>query len=225
MDYIAQQLVQTSVFNHLPEAEGREMVRLARRMRPAGGDYLLHQGDVWPHVIFLLEGELRWEILSLSGREHVLFTIGPGDVFWGHSLFDDEPMPASLIASRRSEALVWDRETILPFLFGCPQALWDLTQLQVRTMRRAREIIYGLAFQPVSARLAGLLLESFGEQREEATIERDFTLNEVAARVASSPEVVCRILHQFHADGVLELTRAHITLRDPHALNRIVEKG
>lgn len=225
MDHMTQRLGQLSVFHHLPESERRALVSQAQRLRLESDSYLLHQGDVWPRVLFVLKGELRWEILSLSGRQHVLYTVGSGQVFWGHSFFDDEPMPASLIASRRSDGLVWDRETMLPVLFGYPRALWEVTQMQVKTMRRARDIIYGLAFQPVSARLAGLLLESFGEQPEEAMIERDFTLNEVAARVASSPEVVCRILHQFQADGVLELTRAHITLRDPHALTQIVEKG
>jgi hypothetical protein len=54
-------------------------------------------------------------------------------------------------------------------------------------------------------------------------MERDLTLNDIAAIVASSPEVVCRLLHQFQADGILEVTRAHITLHDLQALETLVE--
>ena len=49
------------------------------------------------------------------------------------------------------------------------------------------------------------------------------TLSEMAARVAASPEVVCRLLHQFQADGVVEITRASITLLKREALERFRE--
>lgn len=89
-------------------------------------------------------------------------------------------------------------------------------------MRRAREVIYGLAFRPVATRLADLLLNSFHDQGE-TVVERDLTLSDIAAIVASSPEVVCRLLQQFQADGILEVTRAHITLHDRDALVQMIE--
>jgi CRP-like cAMP-binding protein len=71
-------------------------------------------------------------------------------------------------------------------------------------------------------RLASLLLDSFYEQ-EGATMERDLTLSEIATMVASSPEVICRVLHNFQAEGILDVTRAHITLHDRDALSRLVD--
>ena len=88
-------------------------------------------------------------------------------------------------------------------------------------MRRAREIIYGLAFQPVAGRLAKVLLDRYGQQQMPAG--RDMTLSEIAAMVASSPEVVCRLLHSFQNDGILEITRAQITLHDNEALQKLLE--
>ncbi len=216
------QLAHIQVFEKLPEAEIAELLRLARRQRLQPGDYLCHQGDVWPYVVFLSGGELRWVMLALSGREHVLFTVQENQAFWGHSLFDDQPMPASLLATKKTEAYWWSREIIFPVLMRYPQAMWEVTRMHVGMMRRAREIIYGLAFQPVAARLASLLLESFYEQGD-ASMERDLTLSEIAAMVASSPEVVCRVLHRFQADGILDVTRAHITLHDRKALSRLVD--
>lgn len=222
MEQKAQRLSQIRVFNQLPETECLALMKQARRIRLKRGEYLVHQGDHWPNVIFVAAGELRWAMLSLGSREHVLFMLRPDDVFWGHSLFDDEPMPASLMATKPVEAYLWNRDAILPVLFRHPQALWEVTKMQVETMRRAREIIYGLAFRPVANRLANLLLDSYREQGE-PSMERDLTLNDIAAIVASSPEVVCRLLHQFQADGILEVTRAHITLQDLPALEALVE--
>lgn len=210
------------VFEKLPELEIVKLLRLARRQQLQTGDFLCHQGDVWPYVVFLADGELRWVMLAASGREHVLFTVQKDHVFWGHSIFDNQLMPASLLATKATEAYLWPREVVYPVLMRHPQAMWELTRMHVGMMRRAREIIYGLAFQPVATRLASLLLESFYEQGD-ASMERDLTLSEIAAMVASSPEVVCRVLHRFQADGILEVTRAHITLQDKDALTRMVD--
>ncbi|MBM3127030.1 MAG: Crp/Fnr family transcriptional regulator [Chloroflexi bacterium] len=222
MSDLAKKLGQTQVFNRLPPADCATLARLARRRALAPSEYLCHQGEVWAHALYLVSGQLRWTMLSPAGREFMLYSIDPGRVFWGHSLFDDQPMPASLQAVGASEVALWHRDAILPILDRNP-AIWHaIARELVATMRRAREIIYGLAFQPVAGRLAKLLLTQFPAQ-EKKSHERSITLAEIAARVASTPEVISRVLHQFQAEGVLDITRASITLHDRAALERIVE--
>jgi hypothetical protein len=86
----------------------------------------------------------------------------------------------------------------------------------------AREIVYGLAFQPVAGRLAKLVLTQF-PLREKESCERSITLAAIAARVASTPEVISHVLHQFENEGILDITRASITLKDRAAMERLVE--
>ena len=222
MEKKAFRLCQIRVFDKLPESICLTLMKRARRLHLRPNEFIFHQEDIWPNVIFLASGELRWAMLSVSSREHVVFMVRSDEVFWGHSFFDDKPMPASLMATKEAEAYLWPREVILPILMENSEALWEVAKIQVEMMRRAREIIYGLAFQPVAARLAQLLLDSFYEPGKTA-VERDLTLNDIAAIVASSPEVVCRQLHQFQADGILEVTRAHITLHNRGALTHMVE--
>lgn len=222
MQQPAMRLSHINVFNKLPQTVCQALMEQARHSQLQPDEFLFHQGDVWPYVVFVASGELRWALLSVSSREHVLFMVRPDEVFWAHSFFDDQPMPAFLMATQKTAVYVWPRDIILPVLFKYPEAMWQITKIQVETMRRAREVIYGLAFQPVATRLANLLLNSFYEQGGTA-VERDLTLSDIAAIVASSPEVVCRLLHQFQADGILEVTRAHITLHDRDALVQMVE--
>lgn len=222
MQQPAVKLSHIKVFDKLPQAVCQTLMKQARYFQLQPDEFLFHQGDVWPHVVFVAAGELRWAMLSMSSREHVLFMVRPDEAFWAHSFFDDQPMPASLMATKKTELYVWPRDIILPVLFEYPEAMWQITKIQVETMRRAREVIYGLAFRPVATRLANLLLESFDEPGRTA-VERDLTLSDIAAIVASSPEVVCRLLHQFQADGILEVTRAYITLHNRDALVQMVE--
>ena len=221
MDNFAQRLPRAEVFNKLPAAECTELIKLAGRRRLKDGEFLCHEGDLWPNVLFLASGQLRWTMLSGGGREYVLFNIEPDAVFFGHSIFDGLPMPAALMAVEASTVYLWPREVITSVLGRNPSAMWEITRMLVRTMRGAREIIYGLAFHPVAGRLATLLLDRFPCEGDVA-IERDMTLSDIASMVASSPEVVCRLLQQFHADGLLEITRAKFVLRDRTALERLI---
>ena len=215
-------LSEKQVFNQFPPEVLREVMQrgISRKLLP--GEYLCHQGETWPCVVLVTDGRLRWLMLSASGKEHQLFALESGEVFWAHSLFDDQPMPASLVADKQVEALVWPREIILPYLKRYPDVMWEVTGLLTRIMRRAREIIYGLAFQPVASRLAGYLLDNLRDA-EQDTFEREMTLEDIAAVLATSPEVVCRLLYQFQADEILKVNRTQITLQDRAALQDLVE--
>ena len=222
MSDLMRRLAQAEVFGKLPEGERASLVEQATRRRLLSGMFLCHQDECWPYVLFVLRGELRWTILSAGGQEYTLYTTGADRLVFSHSAFDDEPMPASVIAQQTTDLLLWSREQMMPVLFHYPAAMWDIGRMQVRTMRRAREIIYGLAFQPVAGRLAKHLLDRCQEE-DMAAVSRDLTLSDIASMIATSPEVVCRLLHQFQTDGILEITRAQITLQNRQALERLVE--
>jgi len=219
MDDLYAEFHHTEIFSKLPENERISLLKKASHKKLQKKEYLAHQGDVWPYVMFVISGQIRWAMLATSGKEHLMFNLSKNQAFWAHSVFDGDSLPASLYAARKSEVLLWDRETILDYLRRYPDAMWETTKMLTKTMRHAREIIYGLAFQPVAGRLASLLLEQHN-QSSSTQIKRDFTLNEVATRVAATPEVVCRLLHQFQEDGILEITRARINIQDMKALEK-----
>lgn len=161
-------------------------------------------------------------MLSAGGKEHQLFALDSGEVFWAHSFFDDEPMPASLTAAKKTQVYVWHRDDLLPILYRNPDALFEITRMLTGIMRKAREIIYGLAFQPVAGRLANFIISSWDDP-ENPSLERDMTLEDIATVCATSPEVVCRLLYQFQTDGVVQITRTRITINDPDVLTQLAK--
>ena len=222
MSDLIQILTENHGFRKLPESELEILVSNSIHRRLSDNEYLCIQEDEYPYVVVLYSGKLRWVLLSAGGKEHQLFTIEPGHVFWAHSFFDDQPMPASLLAASKStHVYLWHRDTILPVLYRHPEALFDVTKKLTSIMRHAREIIYGLAFQPVAGRLASFILDKL-ENPSDPYLERDMTLEDIAAVCATSPEVVCRLLYQFQTDGLLNITRTRITLQDLGALERLV---
>jgi CRP-like cAMP-binding protein len=86
----------------------------------------------------------------------------------------------------------------------------------------ASEKIGEMTFQPVGARLAKLLV-SISNAEVGTPIERNLTLDEMAARIGSTREMVCRLLHKFSDDGLIDITRTDYTIKNPEALKRMTE--
>ena len=215
-------LSSNNIFAKIRPPDLEELIERSNLVKLKTGEFLCHQGYKWSKVILVNNGELSWTLLSVAGKEKILFTIRKGEDFWTHSFLDGKPMPASLKAIKDSEIFLWSDEVILPIMYRNPEAIWALNARLVGIMRRAREIIYGLAFQPVASRLARLFLERFLTEDEQA-VERDLTLGQIAGIISSSPQVVCKLMYQFHEDGLLEISRATIKLQDIETLKKLSE--
>jgi len=104
------------------------------------------------------------------------------------------------------------------------QLSWELSRLMVRRMQRASEIIETLAFQPVAARLAKLLMDAFQDDST-SPIARNLTLDDMAARIGSTREVVCRFLHRFADGGLIDITRTEFIVSDRERLIELAQKN
>ncbi len=198
----------------------QRLTSLAIRRVLKRDEALYWEGDLWLNVILIASGKLRSVIHSLDGRSYVVSTWEEGEEFWSHTIFDGEPMPSTLEAAQESVIYQWDGEDVLRILFENSESVRALLQRQVKLIRKRRETISDLAFQPVTSRLAKLILEQVPALENSA--QRDLTLDQIASMVASSPEVVCRTLYHLQREGFLQVTRASITLHDRAALERLV---
>lgn len=213
-------LERAEVLGKFTDVQKQKLVSLAVQRVLKRDEALFWQGDDWSNVLLIATGRLRSVIHSLDGRSYVVSTWEQGEEFWAHALFDGDPMPSTLEAVQKSTIYQWDGEAVLRILFENPDAMRALLGRQIKLIRKRRETIADLAFQPVTGRLAKLLLEQVPVS--ETSAQRDLTLDQIASMVASSPEVVCRTLYQLQRDGLLQVTRASITLHDRAALARLV---
>jgi len=131
-------------------------------------------------------------------------------------------MPAGLRASTGCKLISWSRPFLYPFLLESSQLSWELAQMAIRRALRASEIVDELAFQPVTGRLARFLVERFGEGGQEPVV-RSMTLDEMAAHIGSTREMVCRILQRFANQGMIDITRTEFTFTDRERLKQVAQ--
>ena len=219
-DSLPKTLAGVDVFNKISEADRNRLAEIATSHYLEKGETLVFQGDHWPEVIYVRSGKLRWSLLAESGKEHTFFRLGTGSVFWGHTIFDDQPMPASLIAISPSVVYSWKKEQIKPVLVRHPEAMWEIGRTLVGMMRRNREVVINLAFRQVTGRLAKFLLDLSADGSME--IERDITLDEISTMLAASPQVICRALYELEREDILKVNRAQITINQRDRLKELV---
>ena len=211
---IGELLKSSEVFASLQMRDLNRLRELAVRRSLRKDEWLVFAGDHWSNLFLVAEGNIVALKESREGRVLILLTMGVGEIFWGFSFFKPgTPMPVSLKATENSIIYMWQRDHLLPLLKKNGELSWNLACLMVERMQFASDLVEGLAFQPVTGRLARLLLERF-ELKTENTLVRDFTLDDVAAQIGSTREMVCRILYKFADIGALQINRTELRLQD-----------
>lgn len=220
---LSDRLAKNDVFSNLSEQDHQELGRLAFSATYRKGQCICLHDDIWKRALYIHSGQLAWVMISLDGKRQVVFRMGPEHVVWGHSLFDGEPMPATLEVMEDCEVCMWEGDDILPILSRNVNAVWAITRDLVTTMRLVRDVVYGFAFHPVAGRLANLLLSHYQSNDGEAS-PRDLSLEEMAHTVGTTKELVSKTLHQFAGEGMIEISRVEITFTDRDKLEMLIHE-
>lgn len=218
-------LSQCTLFSLLNDKDQARLAETAISRRYGAGQWILNYGDIWPNLFLVAEGSVTAVKESLEGRSLIIETFHPCEIFWGVAFFIDKaPMPVRLLAAEESRLLMWPKDQFQPILERNGQAAWELAVLMSRRMQHASNIVEDLAFQPVAGRLARFLVDYFKDHKSER-VSRDLTLDEMAARIGSTREMVSRILHRFASEGMIEITRTEFGFIDWGKLTQLAKKN
>lgn len=213
-----------SIFSSLDTQDLHQLESQAEIRHFKAGEWIIHYGDIWPFFFFINSGEISAVKESFEGRSLVLTTLHAGDILWGLAFFlEGSGMPASLRAVQDTELMLWSHRELGPLFLKNGRLSWELSRLVIRRVQLASEIVEKLAFHPVAGRLARLLLDQ-SKTTEPDTLHRDLTLDEMAARIGTTREVVSRFLHRFADDGAISITRTEFSITNQQKLEDLAQK-
>lgn len=182
------------------------------------GTVIFRPGDACENYMLVADGQVRVQMTSESGREIVLYRVGPGeacilttacllraDDYGAEGLAESEVTGVVLPAARFHELLARS-ETFRRSVFGAfGLRIADLFLL-----------VEEVAFKRLDLRLARLLLE-----RRDGTGVVALTHQAAAAELGSAREVVSRQLKEFERRGWVRLERGRVRIVDGPALERL----
>jgi CRP/FNR family transcriptional regulator len=214
-------LQKNPVFECLDENNLTLAVRIANTHSYPKGQWIAHMGAHWPYLFMVQEGIIQAIKESSEGRSLIVTEIKSGELFWGISFFlPDAPMPVALVAKEETRLILWSEDDLKPIILRNGCLSWELTRLMIRKMQYASDMLNDFAFQPTTGRLARMLLEAYGDKAGDF-VARDMTLDEMAARIGSTREMVCRHLYQFADQGVIQIKRTEFKIVDEGLLREI----
>lgn len=209
-------------FEDLTDAELSMIAAVMTEKAFARNELIFLEDDPGEGMFIIRQGRVKVSKSSADGREQILHILKEGDIFAEVVLFDQGVYPAT--AEAVEETRVWllrngDMEVLLQ---NHPKLAVKLLRLMGRRLRQAQLLIRDLALHDTCGRLAGLLLRFArreGERTERGIVlDLDLTRQELASMIGTSRETVARILSRFQREGLLELDKQKIVIRDEQKL-------
>lgn len=218
--HLAEQLALIPFFSLLDTALIQELAEAAGYRTFAAGEVVFMEGEPSPGLLVIESGRIKVVKSSAQGREHILQILAPWEPANAVSVFTDRPNPATAIALEPVQAWLLPRSAVTRLLRKHPAFAERVIENMADHMVRLTEIVADLSLRSVIERLARLLLDEAIEDRVERP--RWYTQPELAARLGTVPDVAQRALGRLAADGLLEVSRREIRLKDRPALERLL---
>lgn len=215
-----------NILNKLPfwtslTEQEKEILRKSAVIRRYEKGSFIHSSDRdCLGMLFILSGEIRTYILSDEGREITLFRLYPNDlcVLSASCVISQISFDTQMTARQDTEVLI-----IPPNI----TALLKEQNISVRCFlyeqatERFSEVMWAMQqilFKGLDQRLAAFLVEEC-ERTNFNTVR--MTHEQIARNISSAREAVARMLKQFTQDGLVELKRGEIIIKDTDGLKRL----
>jgi CRP-like cAMP-binding protein len=206
-------LAAVPMFGLLRDTDLARIATLVVRKRARKNEVLLLRDDPVAALYILAAGRVKLVATGEDGKEVVLSTRGPGECFGDLSLFDNEPVEATVIAMDPVELLLLRRTDLYRCLQDWPDLGIGLLRTLSHRLRQAEGRITTLALLDVPQRVARALLD-LADQHDGRIIPSPVTHRFLAQVVGTSRETVSRVMSQLADDGVVAVTREMLAVPD-----------
>lgn len=202
-------LRKTELFANVSDAVLGEVASrtITRQLRP--GEVLFSEHDKAKALYIVVDGTLRSIRQNQKGREQVLSSEGPGAILGAVPIFSEGNFHSTTIADVTCQVLCIEAEDVLNLCQQHNDLLWVVTRLFAHKVRQYAELIETLALRNVNQRVAQHIYVTCHEQgvgqEDTCTVEINMTQAEMASRIGSTREVVCRALAHLESSGLIKM--------------------
>ncbi len=174
------------------------------------GEALFRKGDPGDALFAVRRGQIRIETGASDGSRLTLNFMGPGELFGEVAALDGQRRSADATAGEVTELFVLRRQDFLEHLEREPRVAIKIIQLLCQRIRWQSERMEESVLQPLPVRLARRLCALAADFGSEVHISQQ----QLGVFVGAARESVNRQLQLWRKDGILDLQRGRILLRN-----------
>lgn len=215
------------LFKSLPPSYLEALAERCRWRRYAAGSEVVSYQDETRDVYFMVKGEVRVTIHSLSGKKVTFADFGTGEMFAELAAIDGQPRSASVVAQTHSLIASMSAKVFWEVLRNYPEVSASALKHLTINLRAATQRLFEFSTLAVKNRIhAELLRLARRNMRDDNTaqISPSPTHADIASRVSTHREAVTRELNELGRAGLIERQSGALVIRDVAGLARMVEE-
>ncbi|HAX79650.1 MAG TPA: cyclic nucleotide-binding protein [Cyanobacteria bacterium UBA11372] len=164
MQATVEQLAQIQVFTQLQPSELQGLRAHSRVQEYKTGEMVMHQSDRIPAKLFaLLDGVLRITKTASTGKETILRTLSPGEIFAAPALLGNGIAPATVTAERNCLVITVVKDALLKAIRNNPEIALRMLMVFNQRLQQLHDTVHGLVSERAIVCLARLI-QYFAEQ-------------------------------------------------------------
>jgi CRP-like cAMP-binding protein len=173
-------------------------------------------------VLFLLKkGRVQLYRIALNGKKIIVATLGPGAIFGEMSLVGQGMHNTFAEAVDECVLCVMSRSDVERLMREKPEVAFRFVEAMGTRLTQLEEQLENIAFKSIPARLASLLLEM--ADSHSGTVIAGYTHQDFSEMLGTYRETITQTLNDFKADGLIEIRRKKVILRDVNRLRTLAE--
>jgi CRP-like cAMP-binding protein len=214
------------LFGKLSAKEIDALISYARVERYRAGREIFAKGSPGQSLMAVLRGSVKISSLSESGKEIVFTIFNAGEIFGEIAVLDGEERSADASALTDCELLVLNRRDLLPVLENRADLCMILLKILCRRLRVTTEQVEDVMFRHLESRVAKALVqlaESAGLHAvRNPSVELHVSQRELGNMAGGSRESVNKHLQIWHRQGLIDLSKGSILIREIEAIKRLI---
>ncbi len=206
------------VFADLSDKEMEELDRVTAMLTCDRGRIFYTPGETGEVLFLLKRGRVQIYRLSSDGKKLVIATLEPGTLFGEMALVGQGMYNTFAEAVEPCTLCAMSRRDVEMLVTQFPRVGIRLLETVGRRLMDAEARLEALAYKSVPARLATLLLQLAQNNFVDGKTHQD-----LAEQIGTYRETVTQTLNDFKAQGLIDIQRKRIEIRDAPRLAQLTE--
>lgn len=211
----------------LPAEDIESIAAMVIPKRLAKGDYLFHKGDPAQGFYIVQRGAINVHRVSSLGKEQVIHVFRPVESFAEASLAAPAGYPADARAMISSCVLLVPKRDFVHLLRKRPELALRMLSSLSQHLHALVALVDDFTLKDIETRLANWLLKrcSRAIANTPQMIQLEATKRVLASELGTTSETLSRTLAKFRELKLLRTSGTTITITQPRALERLLQRN
>jgi CRP/FNR family cyclic AMP-dependent transcriptional regulator len=213
-------LKKADIFRDLSHAEMEEIERMTTMTTCRKGRQIFSPGEASEVLFILKQGKVQLSRVAEDGRRLVTSILEAGSVFGEMPILSQRMEDSAAEALEDCTLCVMSRHDVEDLVLTNPRVALNIIHILANRVADLEQRLEMQAFQSVTERLAATLIRMASDREDISGASHQ----QIAETIGASRETVTRALGDFRAQGLIDLGRSHIAIKDRRRLATLAHR-